>query len=290
MNTTVIICSSGRPTVLRDTVLSLSAQDIAPRKIILSIADDISVSAQTIEVQTVTLVVSQERGLTKQRNAAVPHVDTPYVLFIDDDVQLADNYICSMEAVFDSDLEVALATAHVVVDGAGSKGGVSRSEGLSAIKNYNGLFGVVPHNGTYGCNMFVRSSHLRRIAFDERLPLYGWLEDYDFYTQCLHYGKVVCNHKTCMVHLGTPGARNSGLRFGYSQIANPYYLWRKSGMPHLVNLIVNFWVRHLVSNTVHLVVPSSKKRADYKGRLRGNLLALRDLILFRLSPQNILQL
>ena len=42
----------------------------------------------------------------------------------------------------------------------------------------------------YGCNMTVRRSVLARARFDERLPLYGYMEDRDFAFECMRVGRA----------------------------------------------------------------------------------------------------
>src|SRR6266702_4434472 len=88
------------------------------------------------------------------------------------------------------------------------------------------------------------------------------------------------------VHLGIKYGRTSGVRFGYSQIANPIYLIRKGTMSwqHAKMLM---W-RNLAANLVRSFHP--EPWIDRKGRLKGNLLALVDMAIGRISPHRILQL
>ena len=69
-----------------------------------------------------------------------------------------------------------------------------------------------------------------RLAFDEQLPLYGWLEDVDFSRSIARYGRSVRVEGARGVHLGVKSGRQPGLRLGYSQVANPAYLIRKGTM------------------------------------------------------------
>src|SRR5690606_30638203 len=79
----------------------------------------------------------------------------------------------------------------------------------------------------YGCNMAFRRSAIEGVRFDERLPLYGWLEDVDFSAQAGRKGVLLKSETLVGVHLGVKGGRTSGVRFGYSQIVNPVYLLGK---------------------------------------------------------------
>jgi GT2 family glycosyltransferase len=77
--------------------------------------------------------------------------------------------------------------------------------------------------------------HGNGLHFDENLPLYGWLEDVDFCRRLAPYGRIVRNARTAGVHLGSNSGRTSGVCYGYSQIANPLYLWRKALCPSIAH-------------------------------------------------------
>jgi hypothetical protein len=92
--------------------------------------------------------------------------------------------------------------------------GVSAVDGLRlgrTLTRHDAVAAVLKHRcesktetaeGAYGCNMFVRSSLLASVRFDERLPLDSWLEDYDFSVRCNSHGLVVWNFETCVAHIG----------------------------------------------------------------------------------------
>ncbi len=88
------------------------------------------------------------------------------------------------------------------------------------------------------------------------------------------------------VHLGIKSGRTSGVRFGYSQIANPIYLIRKGTMSwqHAKMLM---W-RNLAANLIRSFHP--EPWIDRKGRLKGNMLALVDMAIGRISPHRILKM
>jgi GT2 family glycosyltransferase len=141
-----------------------------------------------------------------------------------------------------------------------------------------------------GCNLFVRTAIARAVGFDERLPLYGYLEDVDFSTRAGRLGAIQQNGRTAVVHLGASSGRVSGVRLGYSQVVNPIYLWRKNGYPGLGRVLVHFWLRLLVSNLARSVIRTSNSRVDRPGRLKGNLLAIGDLLRGRITPERIVSL
>src|SRR5256885_1905456 len=71
---------------------------------------------------------------------------------------------------------------------------------------------------------------------NERLSLYGWLEDLDFARSMLRRGRVVKCTGARIAHLGVSSGRQSEARYGFSQVMNPFYLWRK-GQISLVELL-----------------------------------------------------
>ena len=111
MNTTVVICSVHRPEILSETVDSLvRRQSVPPREIIISVVNQDHVAEKTRAYSTVRVVTSGRQGTCVQRNVAAKLVRTPYTLFLDDDVELASNYIESMEHLLYEDEDVVAAT------------------------------------------------------------------------------------------------------------------------------------------------------------------------------------
>jgi GT2 family glycosyltransferase len=136
--------------------------------------------------------------------------------------------------------------------------------------------------------MAFRMKSIRQLglSFDEALPLYGWQEDIDFSRQLATLGRIVDVSTLRGVHLGAKGGRTSGVRFGYSQIANPVYLIRKGTMS--LSFAAPLVWRNLLANLYGSFRP--EPWIDRRGRLKGNCLALCDLVTGRISPQRILEL
>jgi hypothetical protein len=123
------------------------------------------------------------------------------------------------------------------------------------------------------------------LRFDENLPLYGWQEDFDFSYQVGRSGRLVRDASLRGVHMGVKVGRSSGKRLGYSQIANPLYLLNKRTMPskRALRLIRD----NVAANIARSIRP--EHHVDRRGRLLGNLLAIRDLVSSRLDPRRILE-
>ena len=147
---------------------------------------------------------------------------------------------------------------------------------------------MIDVNNGYGCNMALRTAPIQRHAlrFDEALPLYGWLEDVDFCARLARHGRCVKCHALRGVHLGAKGGRTSGLRLGYSQVANPIYLAGRASMRrgHALRMIG----RNMLANAAKSLRP--EPWIDRRGRLRGNVMALADLLSGRMSPLRVLDL
>ena len=289
METTVVICSAGRPVILHETVLGLLKQTVQPASIILSLCAENSALSETQGLPLVRCILGP-KGLASQRNTAIPFVRTRYTLFLDDDVELASDYIEQMERLFAADPTIVGASGGVAADGAPARVPIDRRVAARAIREYTGSRDCVPFKDVYGCNMFVRSDVLQVERFDERLPLYGWLEDLDFSLRLKKHGRIVRHRGALVAHLATRSGRTSDLRYGYTKIANPWYLWRKKVLSSLPEVIVRYWVKTTLANLLRAFLSNGPPGVDYRKRLIGNLMAYRDLTLFRLDPQNILNI
>ncbi len=102
----------------------------------------------------------------------------------------------------------------------------------------------------------------------------------------LGLGRIVRDSNLSGVHLGVKGGRTSGVRFGYSQIANPVYLWRK-GTLHLDRALGQI-ARNVAANLRKSLKP--EPWADRRGRVRGNFRAFYDLLRGRLDPRRVREL
>ncbi|ODT65230.1 MAG: hypothetical protein ABS75_32565 [Pelagibacterium sp. SCN 63-23] len=99
-------------------------------------------------------------------------------------------------------------------------------------------------------------------------------------------GEILKSNALLGVHLGTKSGRNSGVKLGYSQIANPIYLWRKGTFPMRRAVAPIF--RNVISNLVKCLHP--EPWIDRKGRLRGNIIAFTDLAKGKMIPTRILEI
>lgn len=145
----------------------------------------------------------------------------------------------------------------------------------------------------YGCNMVIRRAALELEKFDENLPLYAYGEDYEMTMRLLRYGRIGRLHGCIGVHLLTPGGRVREVQRAYSQVANNWYFLRR-GTVHLPEpwATIRFWSICVGRATLVSAWQAARgdRSADWPGRLRGNLLAVRDILTGRSHPRRILEL
>jgi GT2 family glycosyltransferase len=284
------IATVGRPELLRVVLDELTLQTRPADRIAVCAPSEADVAG--VPTSSDVAVIIGPRGLTRQRNAIIRELaDCDVLVFFDDDFLPRPLYLSVVENVFSSHADVVVLTGLVVADGI-------IGPGLS-VEEARALLTEAPANGRreddlrdvsngYGCNMAVRLAATRAggCLFDEKLPLYGWLEDVDFSRQVAHYGRVVQAPSAQGVHLGVKRGRQSGLRLGYSQIANPIYLLRKGTCPWTMAL--GLMCRNVVANSLRSFKP--EPYVDRLGRLSGNARAVQDLLFGRLDPEKILEL
>jgi GT2 family glycosyltransferase len=279
----------GRAGILRETLTEIARQTRRPDRVFVCGTKPADVEGAA-DVDSAAEILLCAPGLPRQRNAILAAAaDADIVVFFDDDFLPEAGYLAEIERLMRDDPEIVVATGRVVADGIGGPG-LSAAEGRRLLQQAGaGTVGTRQVFSGYGCNMAVRVAPMRdnNILFDERLPLYGWQEDVDLSCRLAVFGRVVQSEAVLGVHLGVKSGRASGVRLGYSQIANPLYLVRKRrGYPF--GRALKHVMRNLMMNVVRSTWPENY--VDRRGRLRGNLLAFRDLMTGRMDPERILEL
>ncbi|HJW13006.1 MAG TPA: glycosyltransferase [Albitalea sp.] len=290
MNVVIGIATAGRREQMRLTLAQIARQQRLPDRIVICPAgaddyDDAAAPAIACPVD----VVRGPRGLTAQRNAILAACcDADIVVFMDDDFYPAPDYVEQVIALFGDHPDIVVATNHPVRDGATGPG-IPHDEAVRIVDSLPAPAQAAPRishtYGGYGCNMSVRvaTAHAHRVHFDTNLPLYGWLEDIDFSRRMSPHGRVVQCNALRGVHLATKRGRTSGLRFGYSQIANPLYLLGKGSMSR--EYAWRQIGRNVAKNLARAAWP--EPWVDRRGRLRGNLVAVFDWLRGRLDPRRV---
>jgi len=285
------IPTAGRAAILGKTITALSRQTRLPDRVLISVGNpEDSGEVETWDLPFDVEVLIGAKGLSHQRNLilnALQHDDI--LLYLDDDFLMAADYLARLETIFADHPDMVMTTGVVLADGIHGVG-LDHAQGaaLLAADSYAGPDILLPETTGYGCNMALRAAAIldHGIFFDERLPLYSWLEDADLSHRLRPFGRFARPTALRGVHLGVKTGRTSGVRLGYSQIANPVYMTRKGTLSR--KRATRLMLRNFAANVYCSVV--TKSWADHRGRLRGNLLALFDICIGRSDPRRILEL
>ena len=291
----VVICSVGRPGTVDELMPHLAAQSRPADIIIFAVTkpedlggDPTSVFGATTQVE----VMHCEKGLTKQRNAGLERVldNCDILIYFDDDFVPTRHALRGIEDSFSRWPHVNGMTGHLIADGINGLG-FDDKQATKMVADYDALPLAEPIimrsglEGLYGCNMAYRMSAIGETRFDERLPLYGWQEDVDFAAR-VSGGRIKTN-AFAGVHRGAKGGREtSGVRLGYSQLVNPWYLWRKGSLSW--RFALRLAARNMAANHKGMFRP--EPWIDRRGRAVGNWRAVWEIITIRAKPEQILSI
>lgn len=303
MNAYVVIATKGRASIAKGVLSSLHGQTCPIEHIIFVGSEPADVAGldthPRYQAGTVSVVLS-EAGLTKQRNAGLELLSSMtrgqdpshwFVVFFDDDFRLAPDWIAHCKDALLGDPQLVGVGGTVLADGI-TGDPIPESQALDFIESrlppmahtWSGPRRDVPD--LYGCNMAYRGTVAGTDRFDPDLPYYGWLEDVDYSVKASQKGALRHIPECKGVHMGTSSGRTSGVRFGYSQIANPLYLIKKRTLP--VRKGSRTLLRNMLSNGKNALFRNQSR--DYAGRLKGNFMAIKDLFLGQCHPTNVIGL
>jgi GT2 family glycosyltransferase len=280
----VVIATRGRPGIVTATLEHLlKTQIVKPAAVVVSCAvhEDADRAA---ELPNVT-VVTGPPGLAAQRNTALAALPTgiDVVVFFDDDFVADANWLAAAARTFRDEPRVQGFTGWVLADGI--KGpGLTFDDAVRIVDtaDRSARWSRIEPFSPYGCNMAFRLSAVGDLRFDERLVLYGWLEDRDFGALLAKRGgQFIKCPSACGVHMGVKSGRVAGDRLGYSQIVNPIYMLCKGTMT--IGQVAGQVFRNVSSNIVGAIRP--EPFVDRRGRLRGNLLGFADVVRGRVEPE-----
>ena len=228
----VLIATKGRPQAAAQLIRLLEEQSLAPSIVVVSATAASDIEAQLPTALNVEYIFGLA-GLTAQRNRALQRIRTraDVAVFFDDDFAPAGNWIEQCAHLFASESCIAGANGIVIRDGAKTPP-ISWEEARQAIAAQRPTSPLLSDIADlYGCNMAFRMSAIDGMHFDERLVLYGWLEDKEFSRKAAKKGRLVKSNLLVGVHLGLQAGRVSGKKYGYSQIVNAWSYIRKERCP-----------------------------------------------------------
>jgi GT2 family glycosyltransferase len=294
LRTAIIIATRSRPQEVSNLLNTLALQTQSPDVIVVSACDHTDIEQGSAGAKNIEVLFGPP-GLPAQRNRALSLVHGKYdiIIFFDDDFIPSRFWIERLQLLLVTQSDLVCVTGHVLIDGA-TTGGLEWSNGqtivnsadssrkMLALKDWNMLDDPLP----YGCNMAFRAKSIEHLTFDERLVQYGWLEDRDFAFRAGTGGRMIRTDALWGVHLGTKRGRVPGLRFGYSQVVNPWYLMKKGSMrPSDVYRLI---FRGLAGNTIGSFAKNS--HIDRWGRLKGNIIGIKDIMFGRWAPERVAEL
>jgi len=283
----VIIATKARPQALAELLCLLERQSQAPLVVVIS-----ATCAADVELPVATALniecVYGPPGLSAQRNKGLAQINgrADVSVFFDDDFAPAEDWLEQCARVFSLEPHIAGVNGIVVRDGAKGEPLSWQEARLLIARRGRDPISMSRIPDLYGCNMAFRMSAIDEIRFDERLVLYSWLEDKDFSRAAAKKGGLVRCNWLVGVHLGVQVGRVSGIRYGYSQVVNAWYLYRKGTMS-LREASVNI-LKALAANAVKAV--GQQGHIDRRGRLRGNLVGVANLLSGTCRPEKAAQL
>jgi len=286
----IIIASVGRPVELGRWIDHIARQTLKPLEMIWCVTATTDVPPGAMDRQDATLrIILAPKGSCAQRNAGIDAVgaDAGIIAFFDDDYVPTSDCLAGMAAAFEAMPDVVGLSGHLIADGINSPG-IELDAARAMIDTYEQTASgacvttLRRAEGLYGCNMAYRRTAVGAHRFDERLPLYGWQEDWDFASRVAGGRAIGMTPAFAGVHQGVKGGRTSGRKFGYSQIINPVYLTSKGSMS--LRKAATLMSKNFVANHVKLFNP--EPWVDRRGRVAGNWLAIRDLVFGRIQPEH----
>lgn len=296
----VVVATRGRPAEIARLLASLTCQTRLPQLTVVVGADATDLPERPSPGLRVDYLIAPGPGSTRQRNLGLAHLRrlqllTPpgrTVVFFDDDFRPAPDWLERAEDAFATTPALVGLTGLVLGDGVGN-GGLSETQATDLIEartqpaaHWSHVAEPKDVESLYGCNMAFLARVAQSCDFDEALPLYGWQEDCDYTGQARRLGRTQIRPTCRGVHLGAVSARVSGVRMGYSQIANPLRIASRGNMTRL--RMLRFLGKAVLANVAKSI--PAPARVDYRGRLQGNLHALIDLLRNRCRPERVLDL
>jgi glycosyltransferase involved in cell wall biosynthesis len=284
----VILATKGRPQAITELLGLLEKQSCEPEMIVISATEASDIGA-TPATKLKLEYLFGPAGSAVQRNRGLELVRTraDLAIFFDDDFAPAGNWIEQCVQLFSSEANIAGANGTVIRDGAKTQPlNWQQAREILAEPRPADQHAVSERADLYGCNMAFRMSAINDLQFDERLVLYGWLEDKEFSRKAAKNGRLVECSSLAGVHLGLQSGRVSGKRYGYSQVVNAWYLYKKGALS-LREASANI-LKALVVNAAKTFRPEN--HIDRRGRLHGNLLGVRHLLSGACRPEKVAEL
>ena len=291
----VVIATIGRREIVAETICSLAMRKSVPAIVVVigRAENDLPALPKELPFQ-IQLSATTERGLSLARNHGIRLLPASieYVTFLDDDMELHDDYCAEVENVFRSSPEVAGFSGYIMANG-----DIERAAARQLLDDYQSPAGMPAFGfhvkrwpGFYGCSMNIRRRVLDLEQFDEQLLL--GMEDVEMGFRVNRHGQVGGSARCAAAHLAVRSGRISEVGIGYAQVINLLYFAGKGiGYPRWTT----YWQALIKTPLINLLfwwlpaLDKSRSLADRKGRFRGNILGLRDVCRGQIKPINLVQ-
>jgi len=258
-----IICTYNRSHLLEQCLASWNRSDYLPKQLIVV---DASPNAEQYSSQIVQMfprlfaspdshyIVTDQPGLTRQRNLGLKKLKTDVVCFADDDTFVTSDYVSKILEVFKADSHAAIGGVNGVSIGQFDNW---KQKNFRLIKNYfrhnlgslvqrihvpkgyTQLFEPLPSelhtlplihiDRLWGANMNYRTELIHNTGFDEAFQRYGLYEDVDMSVRVGKTHRLVCRLDAEIQHDDTLGksTRPNDARYFLASWLNSTYLIEK---------------------------------------------------------------
>lgn len=273
----IVIATRNRPAALRLSIPRMLSQSRPPHQLLVVDSSDdhaatVAAVQQAVGSHPVDLsILPCERGLTRQRNAALRHIKHPLVFFPDDDSIWFPGAAADQLDVYERDLDGKIAAVcgaeamsppldwQLPASGAYQMRSSHRLQQRIArlrakiedrlvpdpakilgrsfypsppvLPDWFAKLDVVPVEWMTGFRMSFRTEVIRLVKFDEAFARYSLFEDIDASFGAWRHGWVVGARKARIYHYRSPERRDHGMRLGFEQVINKAYLVAKHAPP-----------------------------------------------------------
>lgn len=235
-----VVCTKGRPDIVKDALAALAACDPPPLEIVV-VDGDAAESARPAAEQVGARYFVNEPGLTRQRNRALEEAAGDVVAFIDDDARPAPDVFARLAEAY-ADAAVVGATGPIVEPGDHVRGGKESPvrklvtglgrPGTFTRGGYPRRYETLPADADIefmqGAFLTVRRDVGRELRFDEALPGYGLAEDEDFSCRLSRRGRIRYVADAVVHHANLGFGTRDARVFNRSLVVNRWHLFRKN--------------------------------------------------------------